>query len=86
MDSENTEIDHGERVTVFLNDEAVKAAFARLKNQYVAQFAASKAGEEAMAVWSKMRVFDDILMELGVSVQRGAVAKIKKEKRLTKTA
>lgn len=81
MDTDAQDIAHGDTIQVFLADASVKAAFARLKENYVTAFASAQTPEMASAVWAKMRVFDDILTELAISVQRGAVAKIKKDKK-----
>lgn len=75
------EIRAGERVEQFLNDEAVKAAFARVRAQYVDEWTRATTIDAREACWHKHTALADVWAEIGAIPGNGVKAKRDLEQR-----
>lgn len=64
----------GERVEQFLNDEAVKAAFARVREKYVDEWTRADTTEAREACWHKHAALADVWAEIGAIPGNGKMA------------
>jgi len=80
--SEDQAIRDGEKVEQFLKDEAVINAFAKVEQQYVAEWKSSEDPEKREALWAKQRALSDVQAKLRASVGDGQIAKSRKEQRI----
>lgn len=76
----------GERVEQFLNDEAVKAAFARVREKYVDEWTRAPTTETREACWHKHAALADVWAEIGAIPGNGLMAKRKKDEAERKAA
>lgn len=76
----------GERVEQFLDDEAVKAAFARVRDQYVKDWTDAKTTDAREACWHKHAALADVWTEIGAIPGNGLMAKRKKDEAERKAA
>ena len=69
------QVSAGERVSRFLADEAVIAAFTKLEEKYIAEWKGSKTREERESLHAKVQVVEDVRTQLRAIVDNGTRAK-----------
>lgn len=77
---ENKEIEAGRRIEQFLEDEAVKSAFEKLRGQYYAEFQSAEP-DKAIAIQGKARALEDIEREMRVIAGNGKLASRSRDQR-----
>ena len=77
--TEQQEIDDGEEVSRFLRSEPAIRTIERQRVLYKDAMAAAKNAETLQQVWSRLQAFEDLIVALDTTKQRGEVRKIKKD-------
>lgn len=73
------DIRDGERVEMFLRDEAVIRAFAKVEEQYTARWKQAKTRETREELWAKQDALADVMAKLRETVGNKEMAKAKKD-------
>lgn len=74
MIDKGIEVAAGERVGGFLKDEAVQAAFGKLREQYRSELEDGPTAEAREIAWHRLKVLKDVLSQLEVVVGDGQMA------------
>ena len=79
--NEQAEIDARAVIERILAEPEFVAATRRVEKDYLAEFMAAETDEARRQIWAKVRALQDLLTELGGTVQRGKIAEKTREKR-----
>lgn len=79
--NEEREIRNGSRISAFLADKEVKAAFTRLRERYGEDWLTGESPMDREAIWHKRRALDDLERELKSVVEAGQRASHMREVR-----
>ena len=77
--TEQQEIDDGEEVSRFLRSDPAIRTIERQRVLYKDAMAAATNAEKLQQVWSRLQAFEDLIVALDTTKQRGEVRKIKKD-------
>jgi hypothetical protein len=79
-DEKQAEIEAGARVTAFLADPAVQAAFARAEKQAMDDIRSSETDDQMRAARAVLKAIDALQTQLRVTVDRGARTRVEVER------
>jgi len=79
--TEDEQIEAGQRIAAFLEDEAVKRALQRLAAKYYDEFKAARTAEGRESAHSKAMVLDDFANEMRSVVDTGKRVKAEVQRR-----
>lgn len=74
MSDKSIDVGAGERVSGFLADEAVQAAFQELEVRYASDWRNGKTTDERELAWHRTQVLKDVLAQLKVVIGNGHMA------------